>query len=53
MDEEINTFLSEYNVEIICSFIIGSYVYSENFNDIDIVFISKKDIFQKHKKINC
>ena len=53
MDEEINTFLSEYNDEIICSFIIGSYVYSENFNDIDIVVISKKAFFQKHKKINC
>lgn len=52
MDEEIKTFLSEYNDEIICSFIIGSYVYSENFNDIDIVVISKNVFFQKLKKIN-
>lgn len=51
MDKEIIDFLSEYNDEIICSFIIGSYVYSNNFNDIDIVVISKNDFFQKHKKV--
>lgn len=51
MDKEIEDFLSEYEDEIISSFIIGSYVYSNNFGDIDIVVISKKAFFQKKKVI--
>lgn len=51
MDNEIKDFLSEYDDEVICSFIIGSYVHSNNFNDIDIVVISKNAFYQKHKEI--
>ena len=51
MDNEIKDFLSEYDDEVICSFIIGSYVHSNNFNDIDIIVISKNAFYQKHKEI--
>lgn len=51
MDNEINNFLLEYNDKILCAFVIGSYVYSNSFNDIDIVVISEEGFFQKCKII--
>ncbi len=51
MDNEINDFLLKYDDEVICSFIIGSYVHSSNFNDIDVVVISKNAFYQKCKEI--
>lgn len=50
-DEEIIKFISKYRNEIVCAFIIGSYIYAKNYGDIDIVIISR-NLFMQRKALN-